>query len=76
MKPSSLKKGSFFDFAEKCRREIIRDIIRWPEHKVKNGLMNPESVLKILAERTKFLETDKGKRMLALARELEELLKP
>lgn len=70
-------RSSIFDFAAKCRREIARDVIRWPEWKITHDtLMNPSTIESILDERAKFLKTKKGKRMLALAAELEELLKP
>lgn len=67
-----MTKQDRWEFASRAHREIVRDLIGWPERKILLSLsQNPKAVL---AERAAWLKTPAGREMLALAKRHAELL--
>ncbi len=65
---------TFWDRASRSHRDMVRDLIGYPDHRLYLGYMSYATISKILSEREEWLKTKKGKRMLALAEEHRKLL--
>lgn len=63
---------SLFELCSRIRRDMVRDLLKWPDHKF--NVMDPASARSFRSERQQWLQTKQGKRMQALVKQHKAIL--